>query len=62
MLYLTCPTFDFVEEDIRRTRQEMREPATVAIGDLDLNSPTARLIVPGVDTSRVRLFVDAAMT
>src|SRR6266545_5570235 len=28
LLYLTCPTFDFVAEDIRRTRKEMREPGT----------------------------------
>jgi hypothetical protein len=61
LLYLTCPTFDFVAEDIRRTRKDMREPGTVAIGELDVNSPTARLIVPGVDPRGVRLFVDAAM-
>jgi hypothetical protein len=62
LLYMVWPTFDFVAEDIRRTRQEMREPGNVTIGDLDLNSTTARLVVPGVDTSGVRLFVDAAMT
>lgn len=62
LLYLTCPTFSFVAEDIRHTRQEMREPGTVSIGDLDLDSPTARLVVPGVDASGVRLFVDAAMS
>lgn len=61
LLYLICRTFDFVAEDIRRTRKDMREPGSVTIGDLDLNSPTARLILPGVDSSGVRLFVDAAM-
>jgi hypothetical protein len=39
----------------------MRKPGTVTIGDLDLNSPTARLVIRGVDSSGVRLFVDAAM-
>lgn len=61
LLYMIWPTFDFVAEDVRRTRQEMREQGNVTIGDLDMNSPTARLVVPGVDTSGVRLFVDAAM-
>ena len=61
LLYLTCPTFDFVAGDIQRVRRDMREPGNVTIGDLDMESPTARLIVPGVDTGRVRLFVDAAM-
>lgn len=62
LLYMTCPAFPFVADDIHRTRQEMREPGSVTIGELDLASPTARLVIPGVDTSRVRLFVDAAMS
>jgi hypothetical protein len=38
LLYLTCPTFDFVAGDIQRVRDEMREPGNVTIGDLDMES------------------------
>jgi hypothetical protein len=62
LLYLTWPTFDFVAGDIQRSRKEMREPGNVTVGDSDMESPTARLVVPGVDSRGVRLFVDAAMS
>ena len=61
LLYLSSPTFEFVADDIRRTRQQVREKGSVTIGDLDLNSSTASIVIPGVDPSGVRLFVDAAM-
>ena len=61
LLYLIWPTFDFVAGNIQRSRKEMREPGNVTIGELDMESRTARLIVPGVDSRGVRLFVDAAV-
>lgn len=62
LLYLIWPTFGFVAGDIQRVRKEMREPGNVSIGEVDMESPTARVVIPGVDPSGVRLFVDAAMS
>jgi len=62
LTYVTYPTFPNVAPDIEQQRTELRGPESLRFGELDYDSPSARLVVPGIDSNGVRVFTDAAMS